>query len=156
MKCKGCKPKGITLFEHLDGSLQAKERLKVILATAVSVTDRMTIGQACQRLGIKKARFHRLRMEVLEASLACTEPRPAGRPSRQATPDAIRCKALERQVAELQAELKIAAIREEIAQVMPNRFRADSSLKKRPRFRTGSSNARRRDGPDTAARTGHG
>ena len=82
MKRKGCKPLGSALVEHLDGSLQAKERLEVILET---IAGRLTIDQACQRLGVQEARFHRLRTEVLEASLARLEPRSAGRPPRQAT-----------------------------------------------------------------------
>jgi transposase-like protein len=115
MKRKGCKPKGSALVEHLDGSLQAKERLEVILDT---LTGQLTIGQACQRLGVKEARFHRLRMEVLEASLARLEPRSVGRPRQTATAEEIRSAELEHHVAELESELKIATVREEIARVL--------------------------------------
>ena len=127
MKRRGCKPKGSALVEHLDGSLQAKERLEVILNT---LAGRLTIDQACRHLGVKEARFHRLRMEVLEAGLARLEPRSAGRPRQTATAEEIRRNELEHEVAVLRSELKIAAVREEIARVMPNQFQTDPSLKK--------------------------
>jgi hypothetical protein len=127
MKRRGCKPKGSALVEHLDGSLQAKERLEVILET---LAGRLTIEQACGRLGVKEARFHRLRTTMLEAGLARLEPRSAGRPRHDATAAEIRGEKLEREVAELQSELKIAAMREEIARAIPNLFQANASLKK--------------------------
>jgi hypothetical protein len=117
MKRKGCKPKGSALVANLDGSLQAKERLEVILET---LAGHLSIGQACQRLGVKEARFHQLRTEALAASLARLEPRSAGRPSRQASTEEIRQQELEREVAELQSELRVAAVREEIARVLPH------------------------------------
>jgi hypothetical protein len=116
MKRKGCKPQGIALVEHLDGSLQAKERLEVILAT---IAGQLTIGQACRRLGVCEARFHRLRSEALKASLERLEPRAAGRPPRQTSPEAVRSEDLERRIEELQADLRIAGVREEVARVLP-------------------------------------
>jgi hypothetical protein len=127
MKRKGCKPKGPALIKHLDGSLQAKQRLEVILET---LAGQATIEQACERLGVKEARFHRLRTEALKASLARLEPRSAGRPRQETTAEQNRRAELERHVAELESELKFAGVREEIARVMPNAFQTDSSLKK--------------------------
>jgi transposase len=126
MKRKGCKPKEIALVEHLDGSLQAKERLKVILAT---IAGRLTIGQACQRLGVGEARFHRLRAEWLQDGLDLLEQRPVGRPRRKTSPDALRCQELERENAEQQAELKLAVMRADLARVLPQ-LREDPPLKK--------------------------
>jgi len=123
----GRKPLGPALVERLDGSQRAKQRMEVILET---IAGRLTIEQACQRLGLKPAMFHRLRTEVLEAGLARLEPRPVGRPSPSATGDEIRVGELERQVVELQSELKIAAVREEVARVMPYVLQQDSSGKK--------------------------
>jgi transposase-like protein len=127
MKRKGCQRKGTALVEHLDGSLQAKERLEVILET---LAGRLTIDQACRRLGVKESQFHRMRTTMLEAGLARLEPRSAGRPPQLATAEEIHREKLERHVAELESELKIAAVREEIARVLPNRVPADASLKK--------------------------
>ena len=127
MKRKGCKPKGPALIKHLDGSLQAKQRLEVILET---LAGQATIEQACERLGVKEARFHRLRTDALKASLARLEPRSAGRPPQPATAEEIRRAELERHVVELESEVKLAGVREEIARVMPNQFPTDSALKK--------------------------
>jgi hypothetical protein len=124
----GCKPLGPALVEHLEGSERAKQRLEVILETIVG---QLTINQACERLGIKEAMFHRLRMEMLEAGLSCLEPRPIGRPPQPTTADKVRCEELERRVAELESELKIAAVREEIAHVMPQVIHEDSLKKKK-------------------------
>jgi len=71
------KPKGPALVERLDGSERAKERLETILET---ISGRLTIEQACRRLGIKATRFHALRDEALKASLERLEPKSAGRP----------------------------------------------------------------------------
>ncbi len=113
----GRKPLGPELVGHLEGSQPAKQRLEVILETIVG---RLTIDQACQRLGIKPAMFYRLRTEVLEAGLARLEPRPMGRPPQQTTAEEAKRVELEYRVEELESELKIAAVREEIARVMPH------------------------------------
>ena len=119
---QGRKPLGPALVEHLEGSRQAKQRLEVILAT---ITGQMPIDAACQRLGIHQARFYRLRTAVLLAGLAELEPRPRGRPPEAITPEAHRLAELEQQVESLQSEIKLAAVREEIAQTMP--YLADGS-----------------------------
>jgi DNA-binding FrmR family transcriptional regulator len=115
------------LVEHLEGSPRAKQRLEVILDT---IAGRLTIDEACRPLGIKPAMFNRLRTEVLEVGLACLEPRPLGRPPHQATEDERRCADLERQVVALESELKIAAVREEIARLMPHLMENDVAEKK--------------------------
>lgn len=127
MKRKGCKPKGSALVEHLDGSRQAKERLEVILDT---ITGRLTIGQASERLQVKEARFHQLRTKALKASLARLEPRSAGRPRQDASAEENRCEELEHEVAELHSKLKISAVQEEIARETLNLLQAEASLKK--------------------------
>jgi hypothetical protein len=123
----GRKPLGPDLVEHLEGSQRAKQRLEVILETIIG---RLTIDQACQRLGIKRAMFYRLRTDVLEAGLARLEPRPTGRPPQQMTADEAKRVELEHHVEELESELKIAAVREEIARVMPHLTDAVRPLKK--------------------------
>lgn len=123
----GRKPLGPHLVEHLEGSPRAKQRLEVILET---ITGRLTIDQACQHLGIKPAMFHRLRTEVLEASLARLEPRPMGRPIHQVSAEEARSAALEQRVADLESELKLAEVREEIARVLPQPVVENTSGKK--------------------------
>jgi hypothetical protein len=111
----------------LEGSERAKQRLEVILET---ITGELTIDQACQCLGIKPAMLYRLRAEVLEAGLASLEPRPLGRPRQVPTAEQLRCEELQGQVAELESELKVAAVRGEITSVMPHLAEPDSPGKK--------------------------
>lgn len=123
----GRKPLGPALVQHLDGSPRAKERLEVILQT---LAGRLTIAEAGERLGINEAMFHRLRSEVLAAGLAQLEPKPLGRPPRIPTAEQQQCEALQRRVAELEAELRIATTREEIALVLAPRPEQAPPLKK--------------------------
>ena len=141
MSRAGPKPQGPALVQHLEGSLLAKERLEVILET---LAGQLSIDEACQRLGIKEAMFFKLRTEVLRAGLARLEPRPLGRPPHHHTAAEERSIELERQVEELQADLQLAAVREEVAQVLrPEEGRASpvkkttdaKSRKKRRRMR---------------------
>jgi hypothetical protein len=126
MKRKGCKPQGIALVERFDSSPQALERARVTLAT---ITGEMTIGQACQRLGLCAARVYRLRADGLQDYVDRCEPRPAGRPRREASPDALRCQELERENAELKTALKIAAMQADLVRALPH-LREDPPLKK--------------------------
>jgi hypothetical protein len=140
----GRKPSGPALVHHLEGSERAKVRLEVILET---IAGGLTIGQACERLGIKEAMFHRLRTEVLEAGLARLEPRPLGRPPRRVTAEAAQCHALQQEVQELESELKMATVREEIARVMPHLVPKEAKVKKTtvlPRERVRQKNRRRK------------
>ena len=126
MRHAGRKPQGPALVRHLDGSEQAKARLEVILAT---IAGELTIEEACERLDIKPARFFHLRNEVLAAGLKRLEPRPLGRPAQHPGVEEQRCQELQEQVAQLQDELKIAAVREEVAHVLSHRDAA-SPVKK--------------------------
>jgi transposase-like protein len=122
----GRKPMGPKLVHHLDGSGRAKERLEVILET---VSGKLTISEACERLGIEEAMFYRLRMQALEAALSRLEPRPAGRPPRTDSPESERIAELERTLEDKELELKAADVRAEVAQAMPHVVR-DEGLKK--------------------------
>ena len=106
-------------MERLEGTEEAKRRLRVILET---VSGQRDVADACEELGIGKTAFFELRKRVLQASLEDLEPKPVGRP-RQEVP------AEESEVARLKAEnqrllddLEIAYVREEIALVMPEVF----------------------------------
>jgi transposase-like protein len=100
--------------QHLHGSAQAKERLRVILETMMG---QWRVGEACQRLGISEQRFRQLRAELLEAALERLEGRPAGRPRRAAEPEQIAT--LRRQLEAMQRELHVAQVRAEIALALP-------------------------------------
>ncbi len=113
----GRKPQGPQLVQHLDGSDRAKERLEVILET---VAGNMPIRQACERLGIKEAMFHRLRKRVLQAGLEDLEPRLRGRPRHELSDAERQSEQLTDEVEQLKSELEIAEIRRELAAVLPH------------------------------------
>jgi hypothetical protein len=113
----GRKPLGPGLAQHLDGSSGAKERLEVILET---IAGRLNVAQACERLGIGVAMFHRLRTEVLQAGLARLEPRPLGRPPRPTSVEADEIARLNHEVQDLHLELKTTRVQLEIAQTLPH------------------------------------
>ena len=100
--------------QHLHGSAQAKERLRVILETMMG---KWRVGEACDRLGICEQRFRQLRAELLQAALERLEGQPAGRPRRpEEAEDTV---ALRRQLEAMQRELHVAQVREEIALALP-------------------------------------
>src|SRR5262245_47139944 len=113
----GRKPLGPRLAQHLEGSASAKERLEVILET---IAGRLKVPQACERLGIGLAMFHRLRTEGLQAVLARLEPRPLGRPPRLMSADAENISELTHVVQDLHLELKTTRVQLEIAQTLPH------------------------------------
>jgi hypothetical protein len=113
----GRKPLGPQLAQHLDGSISAKERLEVILET---IAGRLKVTDACARLGIGEAMFHRLRTEVLQAALARLEPRPLGRPPRPKSPADDEIDQLNHEIQNLQLELKTTRVHLEIAQTLPH------------------------------------
>lgn len=123
----GRKPMGPPLVHHLDGSERAKERLEVILET---VAGKITIREACDRLGIEQAMFFRLRTQALQAGLSRLEPRPSGRPPRHASPEDQRIAELEQELQEKELQHKAMETRLEIAQAMPQLVQ-EGTLKKR-------------------------
>jgi hypothetical protein len=100
--------------QHLQGSAQAKERLRVILETMLG---KWRVSEACRLLNICEQRFRQLRTELLQAALERLEFRPAGRPRRAEQPKEIA--ALREQLEAMQRELHVAQVREEIALALP-------------------------------------
>jgi Helix-turn-helix domain len=127
MTRQGRKPLGPALVDHLPGSSRAKERLEVILQT---IAGTRTVGEACDRLGIGEAMFHRLRAGVLQAGLASLEPRPLGRPPRIVSPEQERLLEMQHHLDDLQSELQVAEVREEIARVLPGVMKREPEGKK--------------------------
>jgi hypothetical protein len=114
------------LVHHLDGSERAKERLEIILET---VAGRITIRDACDRLGIEEAMFFRLRTQALQAGLSRLEPRRPGRPPRRQSPEDQKIAELEQEIHEKDEELRAMAVRVDVAEAMP-RLLQDETLKK--------------------------
>lgn len=136
------RPMGPEQVERLEGSAEAKERLRVILET---VAGTKSIEDACAELDVGPARFAELRDEALGAALAGLEPKPAGRPPRAPDPAAEELQALRDEKNRLDLELHAAWIREEIALLMPHLLKPrDAGVKKTPhgpKDRAGRKNA---------------
>jgi len=115
---RGRRPAGPEIVEQLQGSVQARLRLRVVLET---LAGRRRVQEACHLLGIGTVRFHALRQTVLEAALAALEPRPVGRPPRDATAEPEQVEALTGQVDALTAELEASRLREEVVLVLTPR-----------------------------------
>jgi transposase-like protein len=113
-------PSGPELVEGLEGSPEAKERLKVILET---IAGTKTIAEACEQLGIGEAAFHKLRTRHLEEAVAGLEPRKPGRKPNEASEADEARSALEEKVKSLERELQATRIREKIALTMPHLFK---------------------------------
>jgi hypothetical protein len=118
--------------EHLSGSEQAKERLKVILQT---ITGECRVLEACAQLGICEQRFHQLRQQALEAALGGLEAGTPGRPVRQPSPAEEQLAAARQQLDAMAVELRTARAREEIALALPNAVQPPAAPEKKTRGR---------------------
>jgi transposase-like protein len=116
---RGRPVKGAKLVEDLEGSRDAKKRLKVILE---AISGKKSVSEACAELGIGKSAFHELRTRTLQATLENLEPKPAGRPRMEVTEEQAEIERLKREKKELLTELEIAHVREEIMLAMPEVF----------------------------------
>src|SRR5438105_15685342 len=111
---RGRYPSGPEYVDSLEGSEQAKKRLRVVLET---MTGKLRVQEDCQILELSEQRFYQLREELLQAALERLEGRPAGRPRRplaEEDPQLLAAK-----VAELEAELRASSVREELALALP-------------------------------------
>lgn len=114
---RGRPPSGPSLADKVEGSEQAKERLKVILQT---ISGEISIPDACKQLGLREARFHELRQEWMQAACSALEPKPMGRPKEMSFEEEVELLRLHRENQKLKLHLRAAQIREEIAVAMPH------------------------------------
>jgi hypothetical protein len=138
---RGRRPSGPEYVEHLPGSEQAKERLKVVLET-ISGTCR--VQEACQRLGISEPRFHQLRTEAFTAAVEELEPKPSGRKPASVTPEQVQVAQLQEQLAAKEIELRAAQARAEIAVAMPHVVQEPPTREKKTRLPDSKVKRRRR------------
>jgi hypothetical protein len=117
---RGRLPSGPEYVEQLQGSPQAKERLKGLLET---MAGNCRVLDACDRLDISEPRFDQLRKQALQAALERLEPRSAGRPGQTATLAEVRIRELEAKLAEAEMKIKLVQAREEIALALPTVMR---------------------------------
>jgi hypothetical protein len=113
---RGRQPSGPEFVDKLEGSPEARERLKVLLKT---LNGTCRVQEACEQLGIKEARFDQLRIELLQAAVNAAERRPAGRPARPTSPADEENKQLRERIAQLEGDVQAALIRAELALTLP-------------------------------------
>ena len=115
---RGRPPKGPDIVDSLEGDNDAKLRLKTVLET---VTGELSIAEACERLEICEARFHRLRQDVLQIALDDLKPKRLGRPPRKEPSEKEkRLTELEKENDQLKFELYAAFARTELAFALPH------------------------------------
>ncbi len=123
-------PLGPALVDRLSGSDAARHRTRVMLETISGVTS---VEAAAEHLGISTQRFHDLRDELLQGTIAAAEPKPLGRPAKEPTvDDQIRAALAEKDriINELRVRIELANLREELAAAgMTNRFGRKKKLR---------------------------
>jgi transposase-like protein len=125
---RGRKPSGPEYVEGLkESSAKAKERAKAILET---LAGRLTVQEACRRLGIGEALFHRLRKRFLNGGVPALEDGKAGRPRRKITEQTEQLRKLEEELQQTKLDLKAVQLREEIALSMPHLLASKGPRKK--------------------------
>jgi transposase len=113
----GRPPRGPELVAGLEGSREAKLRLRVVLET---IAGEKTIAQACAELGLEESMVHLLRQRALSAGLKELEAKPRGRPPKEERVDGEALEALRRENEELRARLKESELRLELKAAMPS------------------------------------
>ena len=113
---RGRPPLGAEIVDRLEGSLQAKQRLRIILRT---LAGEVTIPQACAELGIGDSRFHEMRTEILQHTLGDLEPKPVGRPPQTTSQQEDLIAQLQQQVQALKVDLRASQIRQELTLALP-------------------------------------
>lgn len=104
---RGRRPIGPELAEQLEGSAEACQRMRVVLAT---IAGTCRVQEACEQLGICEQRFETLRAQAIRAGIAALEARPIGRPPKLLTEAQGQIARLEERVAELEAQLAVAEL----------------------------------------------
>ncbi len=116
--------------------------MRVVLAT---IAGTCRVQEACEQLGICEQRFETLRAQAIQAGIAALEARPMGRPPKVLTEAQDQIARLEGRVAELEAQLRVASVRAELANALP---RSGGGLGKRsPRSGRAKESRRSRSRP---------
>jgi hypothetical protein len=108
--------KALGHVDGLDAGELEKNRLKAILAT---ITGELSVQEACEQLGIGRARFAELRQMALQGACNSLAPGRPGRPRQHDAEDDQRVVELESANAQLSRELHTASIQTELALAMP-------------------------------------
>jgi len=132
--------------QGLEGSAHARRRLEAVLET---IAGGVSVGEACERLGISQTAFYKMRATALGAALASLEPKALGRPPRRVDEKDRRIDELGSEIERLRKAVVTSQVKEELALAMP--FLAENQ-KWREQFEEprGGKGRRRDRKPDTA------
>jgi hypothetical protein len=125
---RGRKPFGPEFVHHVEGTAEAKKRAQVLLET---LTGRLSVQEASERLGICPQRLDQLRLQMVSAAVHSLEPGHAGRPRRVPDPAAVPMAALAERIRDLEIELRAGQIREEIALQIPHLLHPQDDAEKK-------------------------
>jgi hypothetical protein len=127
---RGRRPLGPGAVTRLEGSETARKKMEVLLE---AMTGHITVGEACVKLGVGEAAYHKLRQRMLQGAMEGLEPRTPGRPAQVSIVDP-KVVELEEEVRQLRIDLRASQIRDEIALLMPHLIKVpDPTGKKRGR-----------------------
>lgn len=107
--------KGLAHVDTLRGDPDSKFRLKAILAT---LSGELFVDEACEELDLGASQFANLRRQVLQGALDALEPRPAGRPHKEASVSEQEVETMRARIAELERDAELLRARLELA-VLP-------------------------------------
>jgi transposase-like protein len=139
---RGRKPMGPKLVEGLDASEAARHRLRVILET---ITGEVSVPEACEKLSVSEAGFHKLRSQFMQDAVGLLEPKKRGRKPKETSPEEQKLLAAETENRELKTQLAASQIRTEIALVMPHLLIDDmKEVKKTPQLERSAKKKKRR------------
>jgi hypothetical protein len=113
---RGRPTSALSMVKRLKGSLMAKERVLVVLKNLGGL---LPVAEACRRLSISPALFHRQRVVALAAAIRALTPQSPGRPVRKASDEGRRSRELEAKIERLEEDLAFTRVREELALLIP-------------------------------------
>lgn len=116
MTTMGRPNKGVGHVDGLEGEDLQKERLRTILQT---ITGERTVQDACETLGIGRARFAELRSIALQSACDSLAPGKPGRPRTRDPERDAELAALRSERDRLRLEVENVWIRAELALAMP-------------------------------------
>src|SRR5262245_42654639 len=130
---RGRHPSGPEFVHKLHGTELAKERAQVLLET-LSGTCRTT--EACVRLKLSEQRFDQVRIEALQALVMSLELGSGGRPPKRRTEAELEVERLRAQIMELEAQLRAALVRAELAVTLTTKDESKKSARSPGRKRS--------------------
>ena len=110
---------GVNHVDRIDAPEEERRRVKIVLQT---MTEEISVSEACRQLSIGTSRFHELRREILEGAIEGARPGRPGRPRQEETREERKIRRLEGRVRELQEELELSLLRTELAVALPHVF----------------------------------